>query len=126
MLKPVLCSLTHCNNVLKSFQEIAQRICDRHIDLLSSNKHFVALCWNCDRITGIFEVPRRLKGTLESKRLFSRKCSKCSTIHNAEEAWITIKSYESPFYWAIDEKGILVRVEARLERIDEQAISDKE
>ena len=126
MLKPVLCSLTDCDNALKSFQEIAQRICDKHIDLLSSNKHFVALCWNCDRITGIFEVPRRLRGTLEGKRLFSRKCSKCSTTHNAEEAWITIKSYESPFYWAIDEKGILVRVEAKLERIDEQTVSDKE
>ena len=120
MSKPVLCSLTNCNNVLNSFREIAQRICDNHINLLSSDKHYVAVCWNCDRVTGIFEVPRRLRGTLEKKRLFSRTCSKCSNIENAEEAWITINTYNAPFYWAIDKDGILVRVVAKLERVNEQ------
>jgi len=87
-------------------------ICESHKDLLLSKGHYGGVCWSCGRITGVYEVPRRLEGILTEKYLFSKGCSKCSKEIDADVNWITIKKFTESHDWAINEKGKLLKVES--------------
>src|SRR3990172_9830472 len=107
MLQNAYCTIDQCDNELKTFREVATGICELHRNLALSNKHYVGVCWNCCRITGIYEIPRHLIGILNEKYIFSRGCSNCSPEPDADINWITIKKHTGN-YWAIDEDGKLL------------------
>lgn len=115
MLKTPYCTVLDCHSELKSFEEVATGICSEHSNLLTSNKHYVGVCWNCGAITGVYEIPRRLKGILQEKYLFSKSCSKCSNDIDANTNWITITKLTRTHPWAIDVAGRLSRVDSKID-----------
>lgn len=103
------CCVNNCPNQILADEEIATRMCTFHINLLTRRGYFVGICWDCDSITGLYKIQRRLLGILTERCLFSKGCSKCSNNPNADTTWITILKYKPTTCWAIREDGQLVR-----------------
>lgn len=104
MLTNAQCSLETCNNELKTFDEVKTGMCNACRNLVESRRYYAGVCWNCCRITGIYEIPRRLEGILTEKYLFSKGCSQCSSDPDADIDWITVKK-DTSTSWAIDKYG---------------------
>lgn len=104
-----MCCIGECDAVMKTSEEVTTGICSFHRNFLTRFGFFIGVCWNCNRITGIYEVNHRLIGILTEKYLFSKFCSHCSNEPNSETSWITVNKHESDTRWAISSDGRLVR-----------------
>lgn len=100
------CSLDYCNTPLSTLTEISTGLCDQHQKELESNKHYVGVCWVCNRITLIDEIPHKLKRVFKDKVLFTKGCTHCTT-DGEDNAWITFSRFEP-------EKGMVVTPEGKL------------
>lgn len=109
MLKQPTCAVLECHNILNSFNEVTKGICHQCINLMTDSNHYVGVCWNCDTIIGIYEIPRRLERILTEKYLFAKKCHNCSHDIGNYLEWITVKKYSHPFHWAIGKDGKLIK-----------------
>lgn len=84
----------YCYEALNAASEIATGLCDRHRSLLESKKHFTGICWNCNRITIIDEIPRRLTKVFKDKYLFTAECAQCSGNPLDDIKWVTFNRFK--------------------------------
>jgi len=103
------CCIGECDSEIKSFEEVATGICSFHRNFITRFGYFLGICWECNRITGVYEVNHRLIGILTERYLFSKGCSHCSNEPSAETSWITVSKHESNTRLAISGDGRLVR-----------------
>jgi len=96
----------YCGCELNAASEIATGLCTRHISLLESNKYYTGVCWKCNRITLIDEIPRRLKDVFKDKYLFTKECARCTGNTMDDVNWVTFAKFEpiNPLTVGIDGK----------------------
>jgi len=119
------CSLDYCTNSLSSLSSLASGICDQHQKELESDKHLVGVCWNCNRITVIDEIPHKLKRVWQDKYLFTKGCSHC-TLDGEDNAWITFKRFNPTEELVVTPEGKLEKQTRRKDRKTETELSGLE
>lgn len=102
------CSLDYCKNSLSSLSSLGTGLCDEHLKELQSDKHVVGVCWNCNRITVIDEIPHRLKKEWQDKYLFTKTCSHCAE-NGKDNAWITFKRFDPKEELVVSPIGKLIK-----------------
>ena len=100
------CCLDYCTNSLSSLSSIAMGICEEHQKELESDKHLVGVCWSCNRITVIDEIPHKLKRVWKDKYLFTKGCTHC-TLDGEDNAWLTLDRYEPTEELVVTPGGVL-------------------
>jgi hypothetical protein len=103
------CSLDYCKKPLSTLDSIATGICPDCLKDLESDNHYTGICWVCNRITLIDEIPHKLKRVFKDKYLFTNGCSKC-TLDGTDDAWITFDRFEPKEQLVVNPKGELVTV----------------
>lgn len=103
------CSLSYCDNPLSTLSSIATGICEEHQKELQSDKYSVGICWDCNRITVIDEIPHKLKRVWKDKYLFTKGCSQCK-IGGKDNNWLTLSKFEPSEQLCITTEGKLVKV----------------
>lgn len=103
------CSLDYCKVPLSTLTEISTGLCDPHQKELESNKHYVGVCWVCNRITLIDEIPHKLKRVFKDKYLFTKGCTHC-TPDGEDNAWITFSRFEPSGQLVVTPEGRLLTV----------------
>ena len=119
-MKVKTCLLDYCDNTLDSLGAVATGLCDRHIQMLESNKSYVGICWKCHRLEIISEIPRHLKGAFTEKYLFTYGCSHC-TENLPDYQWLTMSKFKPNERLAVNASGQLVQ-----EVVTEQYQKEKE
>lgn len=112
------CSLDYCTNQLSSLSSIAMGMCEQHQKELESDKYLVGVCWNCNRITVIDEIPRKLKDVYKEKYIFTKGCTHC-TIDGEDNAWLTLKRFQPKEELVVTPTGTLERRSKQKDRIAE-------
>lgn len=102
------CSLDYCQNSLSTLSSIATGICEEHQKELESDKHIVGVCWSCNRITVIDEIPHKLKRVWKDKYLFTKGCTHC-TIDGEDNAWLTFDKFEPEEQLYVTAEGKLIK-----------------
>lgn len=103
------CSLDYCRKPLSTLDSIAMGICPDCLKELESNNHIVGICWACNRITLIDEIPPKLKHVFKDKYLFTNGCSKC-TLDGEDNAWLTLDRFEPKEQLVVSPEGKLITV----------------
>lgn len=102
-----------CERPITTAPEIKLRICTHCHDLLKAKDSYAGICWNCDRITLIGQIPRSLKGILNEKYLFTKQCSKCTGNQEDDIAWVTFSKFKPNHQLTVTEEGKLIRTASR-------------
>lgn len=103
------CTLDYCKVPLSTLTEIRTGLCDLHQKELESNKHYVGVCWVCNRITLIDEIPHKLKRVFKDKYLFTKGCTHC-TLGGDDNAWLTFDRFEPSRQLVVTPEGRLSTV----------------
>ena len=82
-----------CKEPLSSSIELGTGICTACNKLLEKGKGYATICWNCNSITSIQEIPRHLKGAFTENVVFSPKCGRCGGTKEESEAFITLSKF---------------------------------
>ena len=95
----------YCYESINASSEIATGLCDRHRSLLESKKYYTGICWNCNRITIIDEIPHRLEQVFKDKYLFTAACSQCSGNPLDDIKWVTFNRFKPRHRMTVGEDG---------------------
>jgi hypothetical protein len=83
-------------------------LCEEHQKELQSDKHLVGVCWNCNRITVIDEIPHKLKKVWKDKYLFTKGCTHC-TLDGEDNAWLTFDKFTPTEELVVTPEGKLAK-----------------
>lgn len=108
------CANIDCQVQLKTAPEIKTGLCLDCQAMLDKKNTYAGLCWNCNSITLIGEIPKRLIGVLNEKYLFTRKCSNCIGTHKDNIEWLTFQKLEPFHRLAVNQEGKLCWEESKL------------
>lgn len=101
------CSLDYCKKPLSTLDSIVTGICTDCQKDLESKNHYIGICWTCNRITLIDEIPHKLKRVFKDKYLFTNGCSKC-TLDGIDDAWLTLNRFEPKEQLVVSPEGKLI------------------
>jgi len=90
-MEPVYCNCLRCENILSNYEEYKSGICDAHAELLSDDRYYVGVCWECSTITYVgprYNMHHEL--IIKDKYIFSKGCRACTGNETDNINWMTI------------------------------------
>lgn len=104
---PVLCNCLGCENILNSYEEYRSGICDAHAEILSDDRYYVGVCWECNTVAYVGpRYNRHRELIIKDKYIFSTGCRACTGNEKKNINWMTINRLTPPTS-IITDQGII-------------------